>query len=116
MGFKRLPEWLGPEGKAKYKALCQDFSNPTEAQKDLLCLCADAFETYVSAAKELNKHMETTGTTTTTGGNGQLMPHPAFKLQQQAQAQYVNAYRQLRLAGMTGGDISESKLDDILGV
>ena len=78
------PKWLNKAAQQYYVKLIKSLGTLTAQQQDLCALMADSWETYQSAARELQAYVDQQGTLTTSGSQGNLTPHPAFRIQKQA--------------------------------
>lgn len=89
---------LGETGEAFFYRLLSVFGGRKldRQLQDMIALMADAMETYLTAQSELQSYVANTGVLTTNGSNGNLTPHPALKIQQQALTSYLTIARQIR--------------------
>lgn len=114
------PKWLGKVAQEKYSTLIKSLPKLDQTQLDMVAMMAEAHETYLQAAEELSKHCQETGSLCTQGSAGQSTPHPAFKIQTQATANYLKIAQQLRISLSKAVDqpqpVVSDELDSILGL
>ena len=72
------PKWLNEQAAKYYARIMRQHPNFNLEQKDLVCLMADAWETYQSAKIELQNYFDEFGKLTQDG-----KPHSAFLIQKQ---------------------------------
>lgn len=79
----KSPAWLtGKLAKAYFYNRIKELPPLDHGQRELLAKASAEHEAYISLAHEIEAYQEAHGSIFTSGSQGQLVPHPACKLQQ----------------------------------
>lgn len=109
------PTWLGKSAKAKFKKLVKSLPDLSDTQLDYVAMMADSFSLYQSATAELRHHVETTGSVSVPGSTGNLTPHPALKVKNQARTAYIATCKAL-LSSLKESDNIQEIRDEITDI